>query len=139
MHGLAYASSIQSFPAGKLSIYYGSQTGTAEGFARQLAEEGRKHKFDCKTVDLEDWELPELQEDTMAIFLMATYGEGEPTDNAVEFYREIGNSESELSEDALGELKYTVFGLGNRQYEVGYFAVYPALYELILPCFCLAL
>lgn len=107
----------ESFPAGKISIYYGSQTGTAEGFARELAEEGRKHKFDCKMVDLEDWDMSELQEDAMAVFLMATYGEGEPTDNAVEFHREITNSEGELAEDTLSDLKYTVFGLGNRQYE----------------------
>jgi NADPH-ferrihemoprotein reductase len=53
----------------------------------------------------------------MAIFLMATYGEGEPTDNAVDFYKDISNSESGLGDDALGDLKYTVFGLGNRQYE----------------------
>jgi len=33
---------VDEFPAGKLNIYYGSQTGTAARFARQLAKEGKE-------------------------------------------------------------------------------------------------
>jgi sulfite reductase alpha subunit-like flavoprotein len=67
---------IQAFPAGKLSIYFGSQTGTSEGFARSLSEEGRKAGFDCKIIDLEDFDAEVLINSEKAIFLMATYGEG---------------------------------------------------------------
>ena len=50
---------------------------------------------------------------------MATYGEGEPTDNAVsfmEFFSEDGLSFSQGG-DRLDNLNYVIFGLGNRTYE----------------------
>lgn len=52
-----------------------------------------------------------------AIFLMATYGEGEPTDNAIAFTKWMKNTEGTLSADCLNKLKFCVFGLGNKQYE----------------------
>jgi sulfite reductase alpha subunit-like flavoprotein len=108
----------QSAPAGPLTVYFGSQTGTAEGFAKTLCAEAASHGFDATAMDLEDFELEQLAGSRMAIFAVATYGEGEPTDNAVRFLRTLKNSEDELEEDALAGLCYTTFGLGNRQYEV---------------------
>lgn len=52
-----------------------------------------------------------------AIFLMATYGEGEPTDNAISFTKWMKNLEGTLGADTLKKLKFCVFGLGNKQYE----------------------
>ena len=49
---------------------------------------------------------------------MATYGEGEPTDNALSFYKWLKNDEdSDSKRSVLENLKFTVFGLGNKQYE----------------------
>ena len=48
----------------------------------------------------------------MAVFMMATYGEGDPTDNAVDFNEKLTNDGMELS-----GMKYAVFGLGNKTYE----------------------
>lgn len=65
-------------------------------------------------VDLEDFDDLVLQTTELAIFLMATYGEGEPTDNATKFYKWI---RGDVADGFLQQLKYCVFGLGNRQYE----------------------
>lgn len=50
---------------------------------------------------------------------MATYGEGEPTDNAVTLVQNLRDEEFNYSngEHTLNGLKYVVFGLGNRTYE----------------------
>lgn len=67
-------------------VFYGSQTGTAESYAVQLAKEG-KARFGLETMvaNLEDYDyemLDQLPNDKVAFFILATYGEGEPTDNA---------------------------------------------------------
>ncbi|KAF2492199.1 hypothetical protein BU16DRAFT_514956 [Lophium mytilinum] len=108
-------------------IFYGSQTGTAEDYASRLAKEGHS-RFGLSTMvaDLEDYDyenLDQFPEDKLAVFVLATYGEGEPTDNAVEFYEfisaeDVSFSEGIQAEDKpLSHLKYVTFGLGNNTYE----------------------
>ena len=37
----------------KLNIYFGSQTGTAEGLCRVVEREGKERGFNCEVIDLE--------------------------------------------------------------------------------------
>ncbi|CAN8103023.1 unnamed protein product [Discula destructiva] len=105
-------------------IFYGSQTGTAEDYASRLAKEGKsRFGLDTMVADLEDYDYENLDtfpEDKVVMFVLATYGEGEPTDNAVDFYEFITGEDvqfSESKEPALENLKYVAFGLGNNTYE----------------------
>lgn len=68
-------------------------------------------------VDLETFEPAKLQATSVAVFLLATYGEGDPTDNAMQFAKWLKDEDGELSEQALGGLRFAVFGLGSTQYE----------------------
>ena len=106
-------------------IFYGSQTGTAEDYASRLAKEG-KSRFGLETMvaDLEEYDYENLDtfpSDKVAMFVLATYGEGEPTDNAVDFYEFIMGEDvsfSEGSDDSpLQNLNFVAFGLGNNTYE----------------------
>ena len=108
-------------------IFYGSQTGTAEDYASRLAKEGSS-RFGLKTMvaDLEDYDYDNLDtfpDDRVAMFVLATYGEGEPTDNAVEFYEFVTGEDASYSQGGgvddkpLSNMKYVAFGLGNNTYE----------------------
>ncbi|KAI1485315.1 NADPH-cytochrome P450 reductase [Biscogniauxia mediterranea] len=105
-------------------IFYGSQTGTAEDYASRLAKEG-KSRFGLETMvaDLEDYDyenLDAMPQDKVVMFVLATYGEGEPTDNAVDFYEFITGEDVSFSNSAdppLDNLNYVAFGLGNNTYE----------------------
>ena len=128
----AVAHDREKYPGGRLSIYFGSQTGTAQSFARQLGAEAENRGFVCaRVVDIQDvtdddataaadctsnyindttevgYRPQDLDEDgrllraslahpayrdddhrsnnSKAIFLVATYGEGEPTDSTLSF------------------------------------------------------
>ncbi|CAM9666581.1 unnamed protein product [Laminaria digitata] len=100
-----------------IDVYFGSQTGTAESFAQIIAAEGRRHGFRIDVMDLEEFSPENLLEKGKAIFLMATYGDGEPTDNAADFTTWLKNENGELPSDHLGSVQFAVFGLGNKQYE----------------------
>ncbi|KAF8895295.1 putative cytochrome P450 oxidoreductase [Infundibulicybe gibba] len=107
----------------RLVIFYGSQTGTAEEYAIRLAKEA-KSKFGLASLvcDPEEYDfenLDQLPENCAAFFVMATYGEGEPTDNAVQLTQNLQDESFEFTNGShkLDGLKYVVFGLGNRTYE----------------------
>lgn len=107
----------------RIVIFYGSQTGTAEEYAIRLAKEA-KSKFGLSSLvcDPEEYDfenLDQIPEDSCAFFVVATYGEGEPTDNAVQFMQNLTDESFEFSngEHKLEGLKYVVFALGNKTYE----------------------
>lgn len=98
-------------------VFYGSQTGTAEEFAARLAKECGRFGLKAMVADPEECDMEELVHlkdipNSLAIFCMATYGEGDPTDNAQEFYEWLNNTDVDLT-----GLNYAVFGLGNKTYE----------------------
>ncbi|XP_049956698.1 NADPH--cytochrome P450 reductase [Schistocerca serialis cubense] len=100
-----------------LVVFYGSQTGTAEEFAGRLAKEGARYRLKGMVADPEECDMEELTSlkdipNSLAVFCMATYGEGDPTDNAMEFYEWLQNGDPDLT-----GLNYAVFGLGNKTYE----------------------
>lgn len=103
-------------------MFFGSQTGTAEEYAVRLAKEA-KSRFGLSSLvcDPEEYDFDKLDQvpsDKVVFFVVATYGEGEPTDNAQPFMEFIMDDNVEFSQggNTLENLNYVVFGLGNRTY-----------------------
>ncbi|KAJ3752364.1 hypothetical protein EV360DRAFT_88815 [Lentinula raphanica] len=69
-------------------------------------------EYDFETLDT-------VPEDCAVFFVMATYGEGEPTDNAFQLMQNLQDDSLEFSKGRwdLSGLKYVVHGLGNKTYE----------------------
>lgn len=98
-------------------VFYGSQTGTGEEFANRLSKDAHRYGMRGMAADPEEFEMADLSrlteiENSLAVFCMATYGEGDPTDNAQDFYDWLQEADVDLS-----GLKFAVFGLGNKTYE----------------------
>lgn len=72
-----------------LVIFWGSQSGTAEAFANRLARDCyQRFRLKALVADLSDYDpatVAQISASTFAIFLVSTYGEGDPSDNATEF------------------------------------------------------
>lgn len=99
-------------------IFWGSQSGRAEVLAKSLATEiQNRFGLTVLVADLDDYDhihLNELEPSQLVGFILATYGEGDPPDNANGFWSTIRSlPEKGIRIEAL---QYIVFGLGNSKY-----------------------
>ena len=75
-----------SFP-NKVQFYFGSHTGTAEKFSKELADEATILGIEAEVVDFNDFEEKKFLSHEMLIISVATHYEGDPCDNTKAFYR----------------------------------------------------
>ncbi|CAD6188617.1 unnamed protein product [Caenorhabditis auriculariae] len=98
-------------------IMYGSQTGTAEEMSGRLAKDLSRYSKKAVVVDPEDIEVDDLARlkdvpDALLVLCLATYGEGDPTDNAITLIDYLKGGDADLT-----GVRFAVFGLGNKTYE----------------------
>eukprot|EP01022_Parablepharisma_sp_SALTPOND_P026936 TRINITY_DN65258_c0_g1_i1.p1 TRINITY_DN65258_c0_g1~~TRINITY_DN65258_c0_g1_i1.p1 ORF type:complete len:607 (-),score=68.00 TRINITY_DN65258_c0_g1_i1:91-1911(-) len=96
----------------EMTIYFGSQTGTAASFAKMLFEEASNYTVSAKIVDLALFDPVVLESEKLAIFIVATYCKGLSTDNAKVFYHWL-TDEASIKPNSLKSLNFSVFGCGN--------------------------
>lgn len=95
-----------------LTILYGSQTGTAEGLAKQAAKEAGKRGFAATVVDLAQTDAVKLAAEKNVLLITSTYGDGEPPDNAAALH---GALQSDTA-PSLANLRFSVCALGDTNY-----------------------
>ncbi|XP_057684997.1 S-adenosyl-L-methionine-dependent tRNA 4-demethylwyosine synthase TYW1-like [Corythoichthys intestinalis] len=110
-----------------VKIFFGSQTGTAKGFAKELSADVRSLDIMAEVIDMKEYDpddrlADECNSKCVCVFLVATYTDGRPTDNAEWFCKwlEEASTDFRYGKTYLKGLRYAVFGLGNSVYATHY-------------------
>lgn len=96
-------------------IAYASQTGTAKQLAEQQAHQ-LADKYPIKLASLDEISLDILSKVTQAMFIVSTYGNGEPPDNGRRFSLALKRFLQDKKDHLLTSLSYRVIALGDSQY-----------------------
>ncbi|MDR3404896.1 MAG: assimilatory sulfite reductase (NADPH) flavoprotein subunit [Chthoniobacter sp.] len=109
---LAGFNAAPALPAKPLVVFYGSQTGTAEGLAKKTSKEAEKRGFAPKVVDMAKYDTVDLSSEQNVLVITSTYGDGEPPDNAQAFWNYLQGETA----PPLAHLNYSVLALGDTNY-----------------------
>uniref|UniRef100_A0A673C060 S-adenosyl-L-methionine-dependent tRNA 4-demethylwyosine synthase TYW1 n=1 Tax=Sphaeramia orbicularis TaxID=375764 RepID=A0A673C060_9TELE len=97
------------------------------GFAKQLSEEVQTLGLTCEVIDMKEYDPDDRLADectsrSVCVFIVATYTDGQPTENAEWFCKwlEEASTDFRYGNTYLKGLRYAVFGLGNSVY-VGHY------------------
>jgi sulfite reductase (NADPH) flavoprotein alpha-component len=96
----------------RLLVVHASQTGTAEGLAEQTAAALQTAGVEVLLRPLAQLDMATLQTSDQALFIVSTYGEGDPPDGAAHFVANV------MRDPALNlaSLRYGLLSLGDRTY-----------------------
>ena len=96
-----------------LLILYGSQTGTAEALARQLAAKAKARGFPARVLEAAAGPSVAWKNEGRLLLVTSTYGDGEPPDNARGLWDWLQTDAAR----SLAHLEYSVLALGDTRYE----------------------
>lgn len=98
----------------KLTILYGSQTGTAQDLAEQIWRESKRYHFKGTVLPMDNYDIMSLVQEDYVVFVCATTGDGEEPDNMKAFWKFL--LRRSLPTNSLNGLGFAVLGLGDSSY-----------------------
>jgi len=97
----------------KALILYASQTGNAQAIAENLQESLESSGYNTALESTLDIKLAKLNDYALIVVIASTHGEGEPPDDAIDFYEAVLSKKA----PSLNGVKHAVLGLGDSSYE----------------------
>lgn len=98
----------------RVLVLYGSQTGTAQDVAEQIWRESKQWGFEGPVLSLEDYNIQQLIDERLVIFVVATTGDGMEPDNMKHAWRFL--LKRSLPSNSLQGLQFACLGLGDSSY-----------------------
>ncbi|XP_055525881.1 NADPH-dependent diflavin oxidoreductase 1 [Wyeomyia smithii] len=98
----------------KLTILYGSQSGTAQDLAEQIWRDSKLYHLHGTVSAMDDYNVSQLIEERFVVLVCSTYGQGEEPDNMKRFWKFL--LRKSLPADSLRGMNFGVLGLGDSRY-----------------------
>ena len=95
-----------------LAIYFATMTGNAESLAQRAHERAVNEGLDARVFNLSDVKPADLANETLALFIVSTWGDGEPPADACDFHYGLEKD----SAPAVPGLRFAILGLGDKDY-----------------------
>jgi sulfite reductase alpha subunit-like flavoprotein len=94
-----------------LLILYATVTGNAEACARNIADAARPLGYEPRVWSVDGFDVNQLASETAVLFVVSTFGEGEPPHDAIEFWDEL-----QAYRGSLANLSYGLYAIGDSTY-----------------------
>ncbi|RFC48344.1 MAG: sulfite reductase (NADPH) flavoprotein alpha-component [Verrucomicrobia bacterium] len=98
----------------RVVVMFGSQSGTAEELAKNFGRKLAALGYEAPVVDMAKFREVDLTREKYLLAVSSTWGEGEPPDNAVDFWNHLESAEAPRLEN----LSFSVLGLGDTDYKI---------------------
>lgn len=110
----------------KCTILYATETGKSENYAKLLCDIF-KHAFDSKYVCMSEYDIANIEHETLLLIVTSTFGNGDAPEQAEEMKKYLidllkstkGTIDDHDNNESFGPLmnvKFSVFALGNSSY-----------------------
>ncbi|PWY92638.1 cytochrome P450 [Aspergillus heteromorphus CBS 117.55] len=115
-------------PAGDpkpMHIFFGSNTGTCEAFARRMADDAVTYGFAAEVKSL-DSATENIPKEGPVVIIAASY-EGQPADNAAHFFEWL----NAVKGNELEGVNYAVFGCGHHDWQATFYRIPKTINQLV--------